>query len=201
VCTGKNTGKRCPRWGRRSPKKSRALGKDRDEANLPAESSSPKTEAWISRANEFARWPSDLEAPAYKGPQAARCRYAPEVAIPVRTGRFSRGDRLLKPQDFRRISRIGERAASEDFVVLMVAPEQMAGTRRPRLGMMVGRRVGNAVVRNHIKRAVREWFRQSRGRLERPVELVVIARRGAARLSAAEVSRILDEIVFSRERR
>jgi ribonuclease P protein component len=119
----------------------------------------------------------------------------------MRTGRFKRGDRLLKPRDFRRVSRIGERAASEDFVVLMTMSEQMPETEGPRLGMMIGRRVGNAVVRNRIKRAVREWFRQGRGRLEKSVEIVVIARRGAERLSAVEVSEILDEIVFSRERR
>jgi ribonuclease P protein component len=116
----------------------------------------------------------------------------------VRTGRFKRGDRLLKPRDFERVSRLGRRVASREFVVLVLTYGQNRGPERSRLGMMVGRRVGNAVVRNRVKRAVRQWFCRSRGRLAEPVELVVIARQGAAVLSAPEIARVLDEIVFAR---
>jgi ribonuclease P protein component len=117
----------------------------------------------------------------------------------MRTGRFERADRLLRWRDFDRVTRFGRRTASRDFVVLVMPPEQMRGPHRARLGIIVGRRVGNAIARNHVKRAVREWFRRSRGRLEQPAELVVIARRGAAGLSVLEIGEALDEIVFSRQ--
>jgi len=51
-----------------------------------------------------------------------------------------------------------------------------------RLGLVVSRRVGGAVVRNRVKRVVREWFRRHRSLLPKGVDLVVIARSDAADL-------------------
>lgn len=53
-----------------------------------------------------------------------------------------------------------------------------------RLGLAVSRRVGNAVVRNRVKRRLREIFRRNRGAL--PVaDLVVIPFASAAQLDFA----------------
>lgn len=62
---------------------------------------------------------------------------------------------------------------------------------QPRIGLTVSRRVGNAVLRNRIKRRVREWFRMHREELPRGVDLVVIARRGAAELGSRELTACL----------
>jgi ribonuclease P protein component len=64
----------------------------------------------------------------------------------------------------------------------------------------VGRRVGNAVVRNRVKRGVREWFRQHRCELAdgsevEAIDLVVIARVGAAELDADGIRRELEGLV------
>jgi len=57
--------------------------------------------------------------------------------------------------------------------------------RRPRLGVTVSRRVGIAVVRNQVKRRIREWFRRDGQVLVRGRDVVVIARAAAADLTGA----------------
>ena len=78
---------------------------------------------------------------------------------------------------------------------MLVAAVQPGG--RPahrRIGISASRRVGNAVVRNRIKRGVREWFRASREILPEDVDIVVIARRPASGLGGPEIARALDAL-------
>jgi ribonuclease P protein component len=65
---------------------------------------------------------------------------------------------------------------------------------RPRLGVTVSRRVGNAIVRNRVKRRIREWFRRERETLPAGSEVVVIARPDAASLSFQEAARLLSTL-------
>jgi ribonuclease P protein component len=59
---------------------------------------------------------------------------------------------------------------------------------RTRLGITVSRRIGNAVVRNRVKRLVRECFRRElRAMLPAGVAVVVIARAGAGELGGTVV--------------
>ncbi|PRP95691.1 Ribonuclease P protein component [Enhygromyxa salina] len=56
-----------------------------------------------------------------------------------------------------------------------------------RLGITVTRKVGNAVVRNRIKRLVREVFRQHRARLPPGLDIVWVAKQQAAGATFAAV--------------
>lgn len=75
---------------------------------------------------------------------------------------------------------------------MLVAPARMSDSPDGsvpvrRIGITASRKVGGAVVRNRVKRGVREWFRRSRGELPPDVDVVVIARPGAGQLSVPEV--------------
>ena len=60
------------------------------------------------------------------------------------------------------------------------------------MGLTVSRKVGNAVVRNRVKRRLREWFRHSSARAAGPVDWVVIARPPAAALPSEALCSELD---------
>lgn len=70
-----------------------------------------------------------------------------------------------------------------------------------RLGLTVSRKVGGAVARNRVKRRVREWFRHTRSAFGAPLEVVVIARSGAASVSYRAMVEELDRLVRVRETR
>jgi len=110
-----------------------------------------------------------------------------------RTGRFGRANRILASREFREASRYGRRATADRFVLLAksVAGRDLASSR---LGVTVSRKVGNAVVRNAVKRRIREWFRVSRWMFCAPLDVVVIAREAAGGLAGADVARDLDAL-------
>lgn len=111
--------------------------------------------------------------------------------MPDPTGQLGRGDRLLRSSEFGRVSREGQRLVEPAFVLLIAPCPSSCDAVRQRLGITVSRRVGSAVVRNRVKRHVREWFRGARSSLRPGVDVVVIGRSAAARLSGREVKGIL----------
>ena len=71
-------------------------------------------------------------------------------------------------------------------MVVAVTPGQPS-----RLGLVLSRKVGKAHDRNRVKRRIREFFRQHRPDLTRDLELVVIAKPGAASLDHGATCREL----------
>jgi len=55
--------------------------------------------------------------------------------------------------------------------------------------------VGKAIVRNHVKRQVREWFRKTEFR--RTLDLVVIARSGVGQWPVPKLRHELDRLTAS----
>jgi ribonuclease P protein component len=97
--------------------------------------------------------------------------------------------------EFRRVTARGQRAASGSFVVLVAETASTArDPARCRLGITVSRKVGGAVVRNRVKRRIREWFRSERDSLGRGVDWVVIARPAAAELARSEAETELSRL-------
>ena len=85
---------------------------------------------------------------------------------------FERRDRLGRSRDFTRVYAQGTRVASRTF--LMFLAENTLGHHR--LGLAIPRRVGNAVLRNRVKRRLREAFRLSRHRIAGSLDLVLHGR-------------------------
>ena len=97
-----------------------------------------------------------------------------------RTCAFRKEARVRKRREFLQIQNAGRRVATRHFLVVYAC----SGDGPPRLGITVTKKIGNAVARNRIKRAVREAFRREAATLHRGASLVVIARDGSARMGA-----------------
>jgi len=93
---------------------------------------------------------------------------------PSQTGSFSRIDRVRKPAEFRRIY-AHRLSVSDGRLIIYGRPNELGGAR---LGCSVSRKVGNAVVRNRVKRLFREAFRLQRDGSWGGIDVVLIPRPG-----------------------
>ena len=84
---------------------------------------------------------------------------------------FKKNVRLLRAADFERV--FASRISSANDSIVMHGAASESG--HARLGLVVSRRVGNAVQRNRWKRLLREAFRLEQGELP-PLDLVCIPR-------------------------
>ncbi len=105
--------------------------------------------------------------------------------------RFTPEQRLRKRREFLRIQDRGRRIHGRRFIFSI----QPGATDKARIGITVSRKVGNAVVRNRIKRWVREAFRQHPELFRYPIDVVMTAKRGIEDFSYAAVRDELIDVI------
>ena len=105
---------------------------------------------------------------------------------PGREGR-KRG-RLSRSGDFDRAYRDGRSHANRHVVLYAFPRSAEEAGREVRLGISVGRKVGGAVERNKVKRAIREAFWSLADRLPEGHDFVIVGRSGVADLVEREGS-------------
>src|SRR5206468_11993342 len=88
-------------------------------------------------------------------------------------------DRLRKKAEFDSAYATGHRIPSTSFTLIAVPAKEG----RPRLGVTTSRAVGNAVVRNRVRRRLREVFRRNRHAIAPPLDIVVHVRPGAGEIA------------------
>ena len=96
---------------------------------------------------------------------------------------YSRDCRIRKHNIYQLLFRKGRRIALPHFVIYYAVRDSEPS----RLGTTVSRKVGNAVVRNHCKRQLKEFFRCTRHLLISPYDLSILARPGAAKLTSLQI--------------
>ena len=105
---------------------------------------------------------------------------------------MKREQRLRTPADFRRVRDNAARGWPHPLLVLYAAPNDLG---RTRVGITVSSRVGNAVVRNKVRRRLREALRMRFDRLAPGNDLLVVARPASARAAWPELNAALDGVL------
>lgn len=106
------------------------------------------------------------------------------------SARFQSNLRLHQPAEFQRVFSGSQRFKSKYFA-LLARPN---GLNYPRLGMSIAKKkVRNAVVRNRIKRVIRESFRLKQATLK-DLDIVVVGYNGLADLTKSDLRKGLDEL-------
>ena len=92
--------------------------------------------------------------------------------------------RVKKEAEFQRVFTQGKSCANRQFVVYLIEkPEQV----HFRVGISVGKKIGNAVARNWVKRRIRQSLTELKPQLKQDCDFIVIARPGVAWMEMAEV--------------
>ncbi len=110
--------------------------------------------------------------------------------------KFPRQARLTRRSEFLNLSQGGRKVYTSHFVVISKSNDKGEN----RLGVTVSARVGKAVVRNRIKRYLREYFRHHRREFPSLQDTIIIARKGAGKLSWKEVAEELKGALTYRRR-
>lgn len=101
--------------------------------------------------------------------------------------RFPRRTHLTRRSEFLSLSRGGRTVYTPHFIVISRPNDKRAD----RLGITVSAKVGKAVVRNRVKRLLREFYRKRQNSFSPYRDFLIIARKGAGDLSHHEVAREL----------
>ena len=87
---------------------------------------------------------------------------------------FSQTHRLRKSFEFQRIKQFGHKRRNRAFWMQAVTD---ANSLVPKLGIIVTRKFGNAVVRNHAKRIFREIFRRNLDKIPSNFQIIILPRK------------------------
>jgi ribonuclease P protein component len=107
---------------------------------------------------------------------------------------FPKGARLLRRSDFREVYDKGFRVSGPYFAGICLRVE---GQAKARIGFAVPKAAGGSVIRNRLKRRLREAVRLSLPQLEPQWNVVFQARLGALEAPFADLKREVEKL-FSR---
>lgn len=170
-----------------SPAAPHACPTGHHEKNISTQCTQTQTHARLSCPHGHPQRTPGAEGAPRQGPRPAQ-RITTRTALAAADRRFPKERRLLRPEEFQRVFQ--NPCRSGDAALLVLARGNGLG--HARLGLAISvKSARSAVVRNRIKRIVRESFRHRQGTLG-ALDFVVTARAGVGTLSGEQLRTALE---------
>jgi ribonuclease P protein component len=100
--------------------------------------------------------------------------------------------RVKKNSEFQEIFKKGTSVANRQFVLYILKKEEPQPFR---IGLSVSKKIGNAVVRNKVKRYIRQVFLELKEEVKEGHDYLIIARKPAAEMDFHEVKKSLTHVL------
>jgi ribonuclease P protein component len=164
----------------------RPFGGRREQEDISTASQEPNAYPWFSQAHEVALGARDHSPPAAQGSPAAHRLRLEEVGhalgaaavVERRRERFPGAARVRRRPEYLEIQNRGRRLVGPNLLLFALPGADAGGGR---LGVTVSKKVGGAVLRNRVKRWIRDCYRRRRPEFPPGLDLVVVARPPAAK--------------------
>jgi ribonuclease P protein component len=167
-----------------------------NEKNLSTKQPATQTHARISHPDEHGSGPRRAQTTPRQRPQTSDRSDSTQASAPLNRGAqryaFPKSARLLMRREFLSLQQHGKRRHSPHFVVVSTP----APGKRSRLGITATRRFGKAVVRNRMKRILREFFRTRQAYITPAQNILIIPKVGANALDFTQVAEELERILL-----
>jgi ribonuclease P protein component len=158
------------------------------EADLSAQCSSAEASSWFPGADVHPGRPGDPEAA--QGPRSQAPLGVTRAAIPTPV---QRRNRLSRSRDFDAVYRHG-RSVSTRFLVLYRFDRNGEAEGEVRLGIAVPKKIGGAVVRNRIKRRLREVWRELLPEIPTGADYVLLVRQPLAEAESRDAAWLRERV-------
>ncbi|GGN57721.1 MULTISPECIES: ribonuclease P protein component [Oceanobacillus] len=101
--------------------------------------------------------------------------------------------RIKKNNEFQYIFKHGKSFANRQLVIYYA---EKPGQEHFRIGLSVGKKIGNAVKRNQIKRYLRQAFHELEADIKPTVDMVIIARQPTKNMGFYEMKKSLSHLLY-----
>lgn len=106
---------------------------------------------------------------------------------------MKKANRIKKNDEFQYIFKHGKSFANRQLVIYYAEnPEQ----EHFRIGLSVGKKIGNAIVRNQIKRYLRQAFHELEQDIRQDIDIIIIARQPTKDLGFHEIKKSLSHLLY-----
>ncbi|MCA0972346.1 ribonuclease P protein component [Halobacillus litoralis] len=100
--------------------------------------------------------------------------------------------RIKKNEEFQKIFKHGQSFANRQLVVYY---QKKSDQKHFRIGLSVSKKIGNAVLRNQVKRYLRQAFLEMEEEIRPDYDLVIIARKPTNQMNLHEIKRSLTHVL------